>query len=48
MLFSMFGLSVRLTQLWVTFRVKLTDFRVIVDPEWRLAPMDPFRVKFWI
>ena len=22
--------------------VKLTDFRVIVDPEWSLAPMDPF------
>ena len=21
---------------------KLTDFRVIVDPEWSLAPMDPF------
>ena len=39
--------GVRLTQLWVTFRVKLTDFRVIVDPEWSLAPMDPFRVNFW-
>ena len=38
--------GVRLTQLWVTFRVKLTDFRVIVDPEWSLAPMDPFRVNF--
>ena len=25
---------------------KRTDFRVIVDPEWSLAPMDPFRVKF--
>ena len=25
---------------------KLTDFRVILDPEWSLAPMDPFRVKF--
>ena len=36
----------RLTQLWVIFRVRLTDFRVIVDPEWSLAPMDPFRVKF--
>ena len=34
--------GVRLTQLWVIFRVKLTDFRVIVDPEWSLAPMDPF------
>ena len=34
--------GVRLTNLWVTFRVKLTDFRVIVDPEWSLAPMDPF------
>ena len=34
--------GVRLTQLWVIFRVKLTDFRVIVDPEWILAPMDPF------
>ena len=21
---------------------ELTDFRVIVDPEWSLAPMDPF------
>ena len=38
--------GVRLTQLWVTFRIKLTDFRVIVDPEWSLAPMDPFRVNF--
>ena len=38
--------GVRLTQLWVIFRVKLTDFWVIVDPEWSLAPMDPFRVKF--
>ena len=28
------------------FRVKLTDFWVIVDPNWSLAPMDPFRVKF--
>ena len=37
---------VRLTQLWVIFRVNLTDFRVIVDPEWSLAPMDHFRVKF--
>ena len=34
--------GVRLTQFWVIFRVKLTDFRVIVDPEWSLAPMDPF------
>ena len=34
--------GVRLTQLRVIFRVKLTDFRVIVDPEWSLAPMDPF------
>ena len=25
---------------------KRTDFRVIVDPEWSMAPMDPFRVKF--
>ena len=25
---------------------KLTDLRVILDPEWSLAPMDPFRVKF--
>ena len=25
---------------------KLTDFRVFLDPEWSLAPMDPFRVKF--
>ena len=25
---------------------KLTNFRVILDPEWSLAPMDPFRVKF--
>ena len=23
---------------------KLTNFRVLVDPEWSLAPMDPFRV----
>ena len=38
--------GVRLTQLWVIFHVKLTDFRIIVDPEWSLAPMDPFRVKF--
>ena len=29
--------GVRLTQLWVICRVKLTDFRVIVDPEWSLA-----------
>ena len=29
--------GVRLTQLWVIFRVRLTDF-----PEWSLAPMDPF------
>ena len=34
--------GVRLTQFWVIFRVKLTDFRVIVDPEWSLAPTDPF------
>ena len=34
--------GVRLTQLWVIFRVKLPDFRVIVDPEWSLAPTDPF------
>ena len=38
--------GVRLTQFWVMFRVRLTDFRVIVDPEWSLAPMDPFQVKF--
>ena len=38
--------GIRLTQLWVIFRVRLTDFRVIVDPEWSLVPMDPFRVKF--
>ena len=25
--------GVRLTQLWVISRVKLTDFRVIIDPE---------------
>ena len=25
---------------------KLTDFWVILDLEWSLAPMDPFRVKF--
>ena len=25
---------------------KLTDFRVILDPEWSLAPMDSFRVRF--
>ena len=37
--------GVRLTRLWVIFRVKLTDFWVIVDPEWSLAEMDPFRVK---
>ena len=37
----------RLTQLWVTFCVKLTDFWVIIDPEWSLAPMDPSRVNFW-
>ena len=29
-------------------RVKLTDFRVIVDPAWSLAPIDPFRVKFGV
>ena len=36
--------GVRLTQLWVIFRVnmvKLTDFRVNVDPEWSLAPYGP-------
>ena len=39
--------GVRLSQLWVIFRIRLTDFRVIVDPEWSLAPMDPnFQVKF--
>ena len=38
--------GVRLTQLRVTFRVKLTAFRVTVDPEWSLTPMDLFRVKF--
>ena len=37
--------GVRLTQLWVIFLIKL-NFRVIVDPEWSLAPMDHFRVKF--
>ena len=31
--------GVRLTQLWVIFRV-------IVDPEWSLTPIDPFRVKY--
>ena len=36
---------VRLTQLWDTFRVKLTDFRVVFDPARSLAPMDPFRVN---
>ena len=45
-LFAVTNYSVSLTQLWVIFRVKLTDFRVIVDPEWSLAPMDPFSVKF--
>ena len=34
--------GVRLTQLSVIFRAKLSDFRVIVDPEWGLASMDPF------
>ena len=34
--------EVRLTQFWVRFRVKLINFRVIADPEWSLAPMDPF------
>ena len=38
--------GVRLTQLCVIFRVRLTDFRVIADPEWSLPPMDPLRVKF--
>ena len=38
--------GVSLTLLWVIFRVRLTDFRVIVEPEWSFAPMDPFRVKF--
>ena len=33
-----------MTQLWVKFRVKLTDFRVIVDPEWSLAPITLTRV----
>ena len=36
------GSSVKLTQLWVIFRIKLTDFGVIVDPEWSLSGMDPF------
>ena len=35
-------LSADLTNNWVIFRVQLTDFRVIVNPEWSLAPMDPF------
>ena len=33
--------GVRLTQLWVIFRVKLMDFRVNVDPEWRFGPNGP-------
>ena len=40
--------GVRLTQLLVKFRVKWTDFRVIVDPEWSLAPMDPSQgIRFY-
>ena len=35
--------GVSLTQLWVIFRVNLTDFRVIVDPEWSLAQWTLFR-----
>ena len=38
--------GVRLTQLWVTFRVKLTDFRVIVDPEFEFCPNGPFPGQF--
>ena len=38
--------GVKLTQLWVIFGIKLTDFRVIVDLEWSLAPMDRFLVMF--
>ena len=34
--------GVRLTQFSVIFRVKLTDFRVVVGPEWGLAMMGPF------
>ena len=36
------NIRVILTQLWVIFRDKLTDFRVIIDPEWSLTPVDPF------
>ena len=32
----------RLTQLWVIFRGKWADFRVIVDPELSLTPNGPF------
>ena len=41
--------GVRLTQLWVIFCFKLTDFRVTVDPEWSLTP-NVFRVypEFYI
>ena len=38
------------TQSWVILTplfVNLTDFRVIVDPEWSLAPMDPFPGHGW-
>ena len=41
--------GVRLTQLWVTFRVKFTDCRVIVDPEcswpqWTLSGSHTIRI----
>ena len=40
--------GVRLTQLWVIFHVKLTDFRVIVDPslaQWTLSGSSLTRVS---
>ena len=39
--------GVRLTQLWVIFRVKLTDFRVIVVPGMEFGPNGPFSGSRW-
>ena len=44
------NLTRNMTQSWVILTpllVNLTDFRVIFDPEWSLAPMDPFPGHGW-
>ena len=44
------NLTRNMTQNWVSLAplfVNLTDFRVTVDPEWSLAPTDPFPGHGW-